>query len=87
MRKFWVWLIVLLVIAGIFLFWSADFFTEIMWYKNLGYTEAFFTLLKLRIIPSLVMFLLIWAFLSFNWLFVQKSWEKSLYEYQDGSSS
>lgn len=76
MRKFWVWLIVLLVIAGIFLFWSADFFTEIMWYKNLGYTEAFFTLLKLRIIPSLVMFLLIWAFLSFNWLFVQKSWER-----------
>lgn len=76
MRKLWGWLILIAAILGFMLFWGADFITELIWYENLGYLAAFLTLLKLRLVPGFISFLVIFAFLSLNWLFVQKSWEK-----------
>ncbi len=76
MRKFLGWLIVIVIILGFMLFWGADFITELIWYDNLGYLATFYTLLKLRIVPGIVSFLVIFTFLSLNWLFVQKNWEK-----------
>ncbi|MDD2430989.1 MAG: UPF0182 family protein [Firmicutes bacterium] len=75
MRKLWLWLLAILVVFVVVFVIGADFFTDILWYESLGYLDSFYTILKLRIVPGLVSFLFIYAFLSINWVFAQKTWE------------
>ncbi len=78
MKKFWGWLIFAFVLIGFLVYWGADFFTEIMWFENLGYLDVLKKLLLVKILPSLVAYSVIWLFLSINWLYLFKTWQTQI---------
>jgi len=75
MKKFWGWLIFAFVLIGFLVYLGADFFTEIIWFENLGYLDIFNKLLLVKIVPSLVAYIVIWLFLSINWLYLFRTWQ------------